>query len=59
MKIQTLPDSSEEVFEYLYPRRFAYDINGPSLVRAVLTETIWLTYQTRLIPPDQSCQVRG
>lgn len=59
MKVQIISDSGEVVFEYCYPSRFAFDKNDPNLVRAVLTESIWLTYQKHRIPPDQTCQVRG
>lgn len=59
MKVQILSDSGEVVFEFLYASRFAFDKNDPNLFRAVLTESIWRTYQNHLIPPDQSCQIRG
>jgi len=59
MKVQILSNSGEVVYECLYLSRFAFDKNDTNLVRAVLTEAIWMSYQNHLIPPDQTCQVRG
>jgi hypothetical protein len=59
MRVQILSNSGKVVYECLYSSHFAFEENDPNLVRAVLTEAIWLSYQNHLIPPDQTCQVRG